>query len=442
VIVASQYSITGTSASTLAASIEQGIRTGALPAGRALPTVRALAAELDKSPATVAAAYRTLRLRGLVVPRGRHGTRVSERPALPVPLAKALPAHVRNLAEGNPDPRLLPVLAGPLSAAARRVRLYGEPAHAKSLVAVARALFREDGVPAEDVAVVGGALDGVERVLLAHLRPGDPVAVEDPGYTAVFDLLAALGLPVLPVAQDASGAKPADLRAALRRGARAVVLTPRAQNPTGSAWDKARVIELTRVLDGHPEVLVLEDDHAGSVAGTPARTTCAGARTHWAVVRSVSKSLGPDLRLAVLAGDAETVARVSGRQAVGAGWVSHILQETVAALWTDSRVTRAQGAAARMYTQRRDGLLRALAAHGIPAEGASGLNVWVPVAEEAATMAHLAAHGYAVRAGERYRIHSGPGVRVTVSTLSQREAVALAAVWAQIVRPGQRTRSA
>jgi DNA-binding transcriptional MocR family regulator len=295
---------------------------------------------------------------------------------------------------------------------------------------VARASFTADGIPAGSLAVMGGALDAVERVLQAHLRPGDPVAVEDPGFTGVLDLLAALGLPVLPVALDALGARPAELRAALGKGARAVVLTPRAQNPTSTAWDEARTRELSRVLDAFPNVVVIEDDHAGAVAGTPMRTTCTRPRPAWAVVRSVSKSLGPDLRLAVVAGDAVTIGRVEGRQAVGAGWVSHLLQETVAALWSDPAVTRGLRAAASAYAERRGFLIEALAAQGIAAVGLSGFNVWIPVAEEAAVVAHLAARGYAVRPGERYRIRSGPGVRVTVATLTRRQAERFAVCWA------------
>ena len=85
--------------------------------------------------------------------------------------------------------------------------------------------------------MVSGALDGIERVLEAHLRPGDRVAVENPGYAALFDLLRARGLSLEPVAVDERGMRPTSCRRALARGASAAIITPRGQNPTGAALD-------------------------------------------------------------------------------------------------------------------------------------------------------------------------------------------------------------
>lgn len=449
--VQAQYQITGTTARTIASSVERAVAGGLLAEGAELPSVRALAQTLGISPATVAAAYRTLRARGVVVSAERRGVRVASRPPVAVRAAGPLPPGVRDLATGNPDPALLPPLPalepatpatpGPgdpvpltLSAALLRPRLYGEQVNLPALVELAREGFARDGVAADGVAVTSGALDGIERVLTSAVRPGDRVAVEDPGYTGVLDLVRALGLEPVGVEIDVLGPLPDALSAALADGVRAVVVTPRAQNPTGAAIDAARAGALTEVLATAPDVLLVEDDHAGAVAGAPYRTLSTG-RAHWAVVRSVSKSLGPDLRLAVVAADAGTLARVEGRQRLGPGWVSHLLQGLVARLWADPAVATALATAAATYARRRHALISALDARGVgAATGDSGLNVWVPVPEEGLVVRGLYQAGWAVQAGEAYRLRAGPAVRITVADLAQPGAEQLAGDLAALLR--------
>jgi DNA-binding transcriptional MocR family regulator len=432
------YAITGRRARAIADSVEAALRAGRLAPGAALPTVRALAGTLRVSPATVAAAYRTLRGRGLIAGAGRRGTRVTQRPPLATPAPAPAPAHLVDLSDGNPDPRLLPALAPALAALPRQPRLYGEPANRSRLLELAARQLGADGIPVASLAVVGGALDGIERVLQAHLRPGDRVAVEDPGYSGVLDLVAALGLVAEPVALDDLGPVPGSLRRALQGGALAAIVTPRAQNPTGAALDERRASELRSLLDAWPGVLVVEDDHAGPVAGVRAFTLCRRGRQRWALARSVAKSLGPDLRLAILAGDAGTVARVEGRQRIGTGWVSHLLQVTVEALWSRDGTETRLASAATAYAERRQSLLDALARRGVEAHGRSGMNVWVPVPDEAAAVAGLAEAGFAVRAGERYRLRSAPAVRVTTARLAMRDAERVADALAGSVAPALR----
>ncbi len=98
--------------------------------------------------------------------------------------------------------------------------------------------------------------------------------------------------------------------------------------------------------------------------------------------------------------------------------------------------------AAEAYTTRRNALIEALAQYDIPAFGRSGLNVWIPVREEAGIVAGLAASGWAVRAGERYRLKSPAAIRVTISSLQPAQAPQLAADFARILRPDRRTHSA
>ncbi len=186
---------------------------------------------------------------------------------------------------------------------------------------------------------------------------------------------------------------------------------------------------------------MIEDDHAGPVAGAPA-LTLSGGRTRWATIRSVSKSLGPDLRVSVIAGDALTVARVQGRQSLGPRWVSHLLQDLVARMWSDPKTSTMLQTAAETYARRRQALIEALAEHGIEARGRSGLNVWIPVAEEAVVVSAMAERGWAIRAGECYRIKSATGIRVTVSTLTRDESRSFAADLAAAIRPRSSAQSA
>jgi len=404
--------------------VEAGIRTGELPPGAPLPPVRKLAATLGVSPATVASAYRSLRQRGLVETAGRHGTRVRPRP--PVAGARAarrLPpaAGLHDLSTGEPDPRLLPDLrphlrrlaTGPPSVAG-----YRDAGTWPELAALARSRLAADGVPATTITVTNGALDGIERLLAAHLRPGDRVAVEDPGWANLLDLVAALGLEAVAVPVDDEGPTADGLRRALAGGARAAVVTVRAQNPTGAAVSADRCAQLRSVLAAYPRVLLIEDDHAAELSGVPLHTL-AGATTAWAFLRSVSKPYGPDLRLAVLAADEATVARVEGRMRLGAGWTSTLLQRLVASLWRDREVAGQVAAARESYERRRTALCRELTARGLAAHGRTGINVWVPVPDETRVVAVLREAGYAVAPGALYRLGPSPegAVRITVSPL-------------------------
>ena len=379
-----------------------------LPASR-LPTVRSLAAALQVSPATVAAAYRTLRQRGFVATDRGRGTSVAPVPPVRVKRAAELPTGVRDLASGNPDPLLLPPLAEALARVDPRHKLYGGATKLPELASIAAAEFAGDGIGG-DVAVTYGALDAIERALQTELRPGDRVVVEDPSWPRIADLVHALGLAVEPVAVDRRGLDPDLLGGALRRGARAVIATPRGQNPTGASVDPARGRALRAVLASHPDVLVIEDDYVARVADAP-YVPVHLAQGRWAVVRSLSKVLGPDLRLALVAGDPLTTTRIEGRQHLSPGWVSHILQQVAALLLAEEATARLLARAERVYAERRRALVAALAARGIEAAGDSGLGVWVPLAEEAAAVSQLLVQGWAVSPGERYRIRSGPGIR-------------------------------
>ena len=157
----------------------------------------------------------------------------------------------------------------------------------------------------------------------------------------------------------------------------------------------------------YPAVGVIEDDHAGPVAGVPAfpfaRGVLASGSGRWVILRSVSKSLGPDLRLAVVAGDEATITRVAGRQALGTGWVSYQLQEMVTDMWADPRSPVRSNRGRRLRGPPRCAAFRAARPrhHG---EWPVGIHLLGARPGRDGVASSLAAAGWAVAPGQRFRI--------------------------------------
>jgi DNA-binding transcriptional MocR family regulator len=427
--------VVGSTAASIAASIETQVTSGTAGPGDVLPTVRDLARKLGVNPATVAAAYRLLRSRGLVSGFGRRGTRVAARPSLPAPVSLAVADGTVDLASGNPDPALLPLLEPALRTLQGGQVLYAPTS--EPLLSFAAAEFEADGIPARATAVVNGALDGIERILREHVRAADQVGIEDPSFGGIGALVFACGCVPTPIALDEHGPSPDAVDQALKQGCRAIIVTPRAQNPTGAAITSERAADLRRVLRRRPDVVLIENDYMAPIAGAPIFSLRTGPRQRWAVVRSTSKFLGPDLRVAMMAGDELTISRVRARQALGVRWVSHLLQQVVLALWSDPSSGRRLARAMEIYSQRRRALQAALAGHGLAIRADSGFNVWVPVRDEARVVHALADRGWAVAPGEPFRIRSGPAIRVTASMLEPPDAVRFAGDLAETLRsPG------
>jgi len=430
--------VSGRTATDIAASLERSLYAGEKAPGEALPTVRRLAADLGVSPATASSAYKLLRTRGLIVSGGRRGTRIAPRLSAPAAVAPpAVPVGTVDLATGNPDPALLAPVGPAMQLMEHELRLYGGQPDHPGLTAFASAEFEADGVSGKSVAVVSGAMDAIERVLREHIRPGDRVAVEDPSFPGIIDLMAASGYTAVPFAMDDDGPLPDAVASALGGGCGAMILTPRAQNPTGAAVGAERADVIRRVLRDFPGIVLIENDCAGPIAGSAMHTLTDPTHERWVVVRSTSKFLGPDLRVAVMAGDPVTVARVRGRQALGSRWVSHILQELALALWSDPSSGRRLARAGEIYAHRRNAVLTALRARNIQARGRSGFNVWVPVRDEASVVRAMADQGWAVAGGERFRLRAAPAIRVTVAALQPRDAARFAGDLADALQPAR-----
>jgi DNA-binding transcriptional MocR family regulator len=238
----------------------------------------------------------------------------------------------------------------------------------------------------------------------------------------------------VPVAVDDEGMQPEALRAALRSGASAVIVTPRCQNPMGAAFTPARAAALRGVLAEFPAAAVIVDDYASQLTDWPYHDCAGRKRERWLVVRSFNKSIAPDLRVGVAAGDPATIERIRRELWLSDGWVSAYLQRAAAAALAD-RATQSLLARARSaYSERRTALIRALARRGIAANGTTGLNVWVPLADEVAAVQGLLVRGAYVRGGARYRLRAPPAIRITTARLPAARAERLAGDLQTILR--------
>ena len=164
---------------------------------------------------------------------------------------------------------------------------------------------------------------------------------------------------------DEQGMRPQALKVALEKGAKAVLITPRAHNPTGASISAARAEEIKTILNEYPNVLIMEDDHFALMAKTEHYSVIPKNTVHWAIFRSVSKGLGPDLRMAFVAADKESIKRISTRLAPGMSWVSRVLQSFVYTCLTKKEFQQHLAMAKQNCAKRREVLLNALTEQGV-----------------------------------------------------------------------------
>lgn len=416
----------GKTAVKIAESIEHAIQCGRLTAGDSLPSVREAAMMLDVNRNTVAQAYSRLRERGWVYGRGRGGTRVMpmHRESEALGEAPVFPGVV-DLASGNIDPRLLPSLKRAATEVDWQQTGYDRSGEDPELLGLFRDMLAREGVPVESMMLGHSALDLIERALRVRTQVGEKVLVEDPVWPPLLAMLRSLGLVVEPVPLDDQGVIPEALVDRLGAGVAAVVLTPRAQNPTGIDLPAERLERIQVALRDHPRTLLVLDDHWGPLSEAPPPLIAPGAPA-WLLVRSVSKFLGPDLRLAVACGDADTVNRMARQFALGPRWISRLVQRIAVKLLRDEQTDTQLQTARAMYASRHKALVDALRRHGLPVSSGSGVNLWLPVKNEAVMVESMTARGYRVQAGQPFRLRAGPGIRISVGNLPVEEADAVA----------------
>jgi GntR family transcriptional regulator/MocR family aminotransferase len=332
------------------ASLRSAILDGRLVAGLRLPSSRSLADQLSVRRNAIVGAYEHLLSDGLVEARIGDGTYVASRLPTRVDQITVAPfvvaANRRGafaLGQTHSDPVILRRLA---SATRRRIASatsaylgYGDPRGGEELrrqIALHLAASRGIRCDPSCILIVSGTQQGVRLCADALLRAGDRVWMEDPGYPATRNTLAAAGMRLVPVPVDAEGI---DVAAGRRLGpsAKAVYVTPSHQFPTGVTMKMERRIALLDWARAS-RAWVLEDDYDSEFRyGGPPLTALAGidGADRVIYIGTFSKTLFAGLRLAYLVLPPAAVERVVVARAAHDRFPPSLVEGAVADLMAD-----------------------------------------------------------------------------------------------------------
>lgn len=409
------------------------IRAGSLPVGTRLPAIRDIAYELKVSPATISEAWSQLRRQKIISGRGRNGTWVSGERFVAKPERLASSGRyvqgALDLTKAVPDVALLPDLR---QAMAYGASVEGLNSYERSRIVKELRDAVEPGwpYPAEAFLATNGGYNAVYTSVHALVTPGAPVAIENPTAMRLLDILEDLGARIIPVECDEQGPLPASLEVALQQRPSMFIFQPRLHSVTGNTVSGERLGHLGDLLAGC-DTLIVEDDGIGDVCSAPPMSLGGRFPDRTIHILSYSKTLGPDLRIAVLSGPLPIIDQIQSYRSFSAGWTSRILQAATAWLLRQEATWETIAKSREIYQSRRDALGQALRARAIAIGDGSGLCLWVPVASEPFAMVTLAARNIVVNPGNKFSVLPSNHIRVATATLTDRceevaEAIALA----------------
>lgn len=395
------------SAQGIARAISGLITANLIKPGDQLPTVRAVAAALGVSSSTISASWRLMQNHGVISTDRRRGTTVrTSRGSIegrywqvPVPQGTL----DIDLSTGTPDPDLLPDIGVILHRIHAKVAV-GSYLDAPVLAELEIELRRQWPFEPEHLTVVDGAQDALDRLIGVVVQIGDRVIVEQPTFPPLLDMLELAGAEVIGVPLDDQGMKIDALATALRSKPAAMILQPRAHNPTGVTMSADRAQAIAEMLGD--ETWVIEDDHSGDAAGIALACISALRPERSLLIHSYSKSHGPDLRIAAIAGAAAPLRQLERRRSLGPSWTSRLTQQILLEMLTDPAIQKQVAFAADTYGQRRRDFVAALGVHGVTIPVGAGLNMALPVYDEQSAVIYLAAHGIGAAPGRPFLVEA------------------------------------
>ncbi|TDO52726.1 GntR family transcriptional regulator/MocR family aminotransferase [Kribbella sp. VKM Ac-2527] len=411
----------GTLGAQLQGALRTAIRSGRLRADERLPSSRKLASDLGVSRGLVQSTYEQLAAEGYLTATAGGTTRVApavrqsaiERTAVGLPVDVGIA-----FTPGRPDLNSFPMrdwlwaCGEAARIASRRDIGYGEAAGSSRLREVLAAYaqrVRAASIGSRDVIVCSGFTQGVALTLRVLREQGaETVAVEDPGHGELTMHVRRAGLQAVPVPVDADGLIVDELRST---SATAVILTPAHQTPTGVVLGPGRRQELLRWADERDGIMI-EDDYDSEFRydRQPVGALQGLAPDRVVMIGSVSKSLGPGLRLAWILAPSRLAAAIAEEKHHSDLGSPSLDQLALARLLESGRYDAHLRRMRRAYAAKRVALTEALQQHA-PHLRLTGLDAGFhavaelpPGTDEAAIIRAAARRSVHLHGMQRYRV--------------------------------------
>jgi GntR family transcriptional regulator/MocR family aminotransferase len=368
----------------LAEQFRAAIRDGRLQAGHRLPSTRDLAKDLSVSRSVAQAAYDQLHAEGWIEGRTGAGTYVTD-------IAPLQPAVRRPPRRADPEEQLLtlrpgiPYISATPDAGWRRAWRevstqspppgYDEAAGLPALrEALAEHVGRVRGIACgpENLLITNGTVHGLRLLLAVTRRPGDRIAIEDPGYLNAVVAARDHHLRIVDVPVDEDGLQVS----ALTDDLPAAYVTPSHQYPLGGRLPVARRNELIRWAR-RTGAMLIEDDYDSEfrydVAPLPALAQLDLDRV--VHLGTLSKMLSPALRLGWLVASDTMVSRLADFRAEAGDWPGWPMQAALLAMLRDGYLDQSVRRARRLYADRRTHTCATLAPYGQIVGQDAGLHI-------------------------------------------------------------------
>jgi DNA-binding transcriptional MocR family regulator len=354
----------------IADQLQRDVEGGLLLPGSRLPTQRELAGRLGITVVTVTRAYNEAAERGLVESTVGRGSFVRERrdKATMIDLST-------NVIHGG-SPLMTAALAARIGATLTLPYGIGAGTERHRAAGASWIQRPRSDAHASRIIVTAGAQQGILLSFAALLEPGDVVLTEEVTYHWVRSTAEMLRVRIEGIAIDRHGMLPDALeKAARKRGAKVVYITPTLQNPTGSVMPEKRRRDLAAVAERHG-LTVVEDDVYGFLAedARPALTS----HVPGIFLTGLGKSTAPALRIGYLLAPQSLIPRLESLLNASTLFTSPVVAEIAASAIED-------GTATRLASERRDAIaLRSRAARKILGRHAGGSDersphLWIPL---------------------------------------------------------------